>query len=117
MRSNKGQALLEFVLILPVLLFLFLGIIDFGRIIYEMNRLESITNDAVDLYEKESLSTEQIESELRDNYDINLKLEVNIDSSNTTIRLSRSLKLLTPGLGIALENPYIVEVKRVINNE
>ena len=75
-RSNKGQALLEFILILPVFLMLFLGIIDFGRIIYEKNRLESISNEVVDFIKNDKLSTEKIELELKKNYDIPLNLSV-----------------------------------------
>jgi Flp pilus assembly protein TadG len=37
MKSEKGQAAVEFALVLPILLLLILGIIDFGRILYSMN--------------------------------------------------------------------------------
>ena len=36
--NRKGQALIEFVLILPVLIMLIFGFIDLGRIILENNR-------------------------------------------------------------------------------
>lgn len=34
MRSQKGQSLVEFALIIPVLVFLLLGIVDFSRILH-----------------------------------------------------------------------------------
>jgi len=116
-RSNKGQALLEFILILPVFLMLFLGIIDFGRIIYEKNRLESISNEVVDFIKNDKLSTEKIELELKKNYDIPLNLSVERKEVNTIIKLSLEIDVLTPGLGIAIPDPYIIEVSRVIHSE
>jgi len=38
-RNSKGQALVEFALLLPVLLLLILGIIEFGRAFYMKNTL------------------------------------------------------------------------------
>ncbi|MGJ7919181.1 TadE/TadG family type IV pilus assembly protein [Neobacillus sp. LXY-4] len=55
MRSEKGQSLVEFALVLPVLLLLLFGIVDFGRIFHayltidqagrEAARVASIGND------------------------------------------------------------------------
>ena len=47
MKNNKGQALVEFVIILPVMLLLIFSIIDFGIVIYEKNNLENVISDAV----------------------------------------------------------------------
>lgn len=117
MRSNKGQALLEFVLILPVFLLFLLGMIDFGRIIYEKNRLESMTNDVVDLINNGVLSDAEIEARLEENYKIPLNLVVERGTDDIVIKLSKMIDVLTPGLGIAIPDPYIVEVSRVIVNE
>jgi Flp pilus assembly protein TadG len=42
-RRRPGQSLVEFALILPVLLLIFMGIVDFGRVIYAYN---SVSNAA-----------------------------------------------------------------------
>jgi len=42
-RSSRGQGLVEFALILPVLILIFMGIVDFGRAIYAYN---SVSNAA-----------------------------------------------------------------------
>lgn len=116
-KSNKGQALLEFVLILPILLLFIMAIIDLGTIIYEKNRLENIANDAVDLVSNNDLSDDQIEKKLRQNYKIPLNLTVDRKKVNVIIKLNKEVDVITPGLGIAIPDPYIVETSRVINNE
>lgn len=46
MRSEKGQAAVEFALVLPILLLLIFGIIDFGRVLYTKNALTSLSQEA-----------------------------------------------------------------------
>ena len=41
MRNNRGQALVEFILILPVFLMIILCMIDFGKIFYEKYALQN----------------------------------------------------------------------------
>ncbi|MDD2469921.1 MAG: TadE/TadG family type IV pilus assembly protein [Bacilli bacterium] len=117
MRSNKGQALLEFILILPIFLLFLLAIIDFGRIIYEKNRLEGVASDVVDLVNNGVLSDAEIENKLEEYYNMPLALMIERKEVNTIINISREIDVLTPGLGIAISDPYVVEVIRVINNE
>jgi hypothetical protein len=116
-RSNKGQALIEFVLILPILLLFILGIIDLGCIIYEKTRLENITSEAIDLINNTTLSEKDIEQHLEQNYDIPLKVNIESGVEDTVVTLSREIDVMTPGLGLAISDPYKVEARRVINNE
>lgn len=46
MRSEKGQAAVEFALVLPILLMLIFGIIDFGRVLYTKSALTSLSQEA-----------------------------------------------------------------------
>ena len=56
MKMNcKGQALIEFVIILPVLIMLIFGFIDLGRIILENNKLENLTTNVINRYEKNKI--------------------------------------------------------------
>jgi len=41
MKNNKGQALVEFIIILPIFLLLIISIIDFGNIISKKYSLEN----------------------------------------------------------------------------
>ena len=50
MRNKKGQALVEFVIILPIFIFMLLAIIDVGKIIFIQNRLENKMSNVLDLY-------------------------------------------------------------------
>ena len=45
--DKKGQALVEFVIIMPIIMMLLFVIIDFSNIFYQKNHLENITNDIV----------------------------------------------------------------------
>ena len=40
-RASRGQTLVEFALVLPVFLLVFMGIVDFGRAIYTYNTLSN----------------------------------------------------------------------------
>ena len=53
MKNNRGQALIEFVLILPVLLLLIFTLIDFGRIIVCKSHLEGVMNEVSSLSDEE----------------------------------------------------------------
>jgi TadE-like protein len=44
-RRSRGQALVEFSLVLPVFIFVLLGIFDFGRIVWARNSLENAARE------------------------------------------------------------------------
>ncbi len=113
--NKKGQALVEFVIILPILLCILFAMIDFGMIIYNKNRLESKINDVVDMV-KNNESDEQIEKFINEdtNRETNYKV---IKDENITVKLSSSIDIITPGLNIILDNPYEVSASRVIYEE
>ena len=68
--NNKGQALVEFVLILPVLLLILLVVVDFGNLLYSKNKLENDSADIVRIIKNES------NIELKNEYpDIKVKVE------------------------------------------
>ncbi len=110
--SSKGQALLEFVLILPILLLLFLSMFDIGKILYEKNRLEGILNDVVIMYYNGQKDI--IENEIINNYN---DIEIEFDTKNNIIYLGKSIDIIAPGLNLVLNNPYEIKVSRVVVNE
>ena len=45
--SRRGQALVEFALVLPIFILLLVGIFDFGRAIYAYNTISNAAREAV----------------------------------------------------------------------
>ena len=111
MKNNKGQALVEFILILPVILAILLVIIDLGKIFNEKNTLENTSIDIIELY-KNGKSIEEIKNKYND-----ISITTNIDNNYLTIKLKKEIEIITPGLNIVLDNPYPIEVERVVYYE
>lgn len=111
MKMNKGQALVEFIIILPVALLLVLGIIDFGNIIYKKYTLENDLDTVVDLYQND-------QAQAMNDYVTKNNLSLNIDSGEeyVTVSISKRVRVYTPGLGQIINNPFSIETKRVIYN-
>ena len=109
--DKRGQALIEFVLILPVFLFLILAVYDFGMIFMKQNELESNSSDVVLLYESGKTVTE-----INNLYNP-VVVVVSVDNEYTEIKVSDKLKLVTPGFNRIFGNPYEITVKRYIYNE
>lgn len=109
--NRKGQALVEFVLILPVFILILFAIVDFGTILSKKNELE---NDSIDivLLINNGTNIDEIKSKYSD-LDIDLK-----DADKyTEIKITKSINIITPGLNLILGNPYKVIVERVIPND
>ena len=108
MKNKKGQALIEFILILPVLLLILFMVIDFGKIILCKNHLENTLSNVVTLKENNGDINRYLS---QDEYKITYKIEDN------KIILETKLDLITPGLKNILKNPYKVIVERRIIDE
>ena len=111
MKNNKGQALVEFILILPVILAILLVIIDLGKIFNEKNTLENTSIDIIELY-KNGKSIDEIKNKYND-----ISITTNIENNYLTLKLKKEIEIITPGLNIVLDNPFIVEVERVVYYE
>ena len=108
MNINKGQALVEFVIILPILFIILFGIIDYGRIIYEKEKLENVISDIIYMI-KSNKDLNEIK-EIYDNYHISYSYE----KDYINIIISKDINIIAPGLSLMLDNPYKIESKRVI---
>ncbi len=107
--NNKGQALVEFVLIIPVFLFIALGMVDFGNILHQKYQLENDLDVVTDLYQENKIDD-------INNYVSLKKLSINYGHDNefVNIKLSKKVNITTPGLNLILKNPYYVTVERHI---
>lgn len=111
--QKKGQALIEFLIILPVLIFLILGIVDVGKIITIKNQLENDMDYVIDAYQKNQ-TFEEIENEIKKK---KIKIEINVQRDVIKILLKKETSILTPGLNFVFSNPYDVVIERAILNE
>lgn len=109
--NRKGQALVEFVLILPILILLLLAIVDFGNILYNKNKLENISSDIVQQV-KNGDDVTKIQSIYK-----NIELTTtSYQEEYQKISIQEKVNVLTPFLDKIIGNPYIISVERVIKN-
>ena len=113
--NKKGQALVEFVIVLPIMIFILLAAIDVGKIFYFSNKLENKINDVIEMYENnesESKIKKIIDNDIKD-----VKLVKTDSEKYTTVELTKKVSRITPGLNLILKNPYELKAKRMIYNE
>lgn len=109
--NNKGQALVEFVLILPVFIFILFAVYDIGMIFSKKNSLENDSSDIIELYN----SGKEI-YEIEDMYK-NLNISITEEDEYKKIVIEDKVKLITPGFNLIFGNPYKINVERYIVNE
>ena len=114
--NKKGQALVEFILVLPVLVLLIFALFDIGRIIMTKNHLENKMTECIDLASSGE-SIDSINAYLDKDKGYNMTFSI-IEGEYNMYRLEASIKLMTPGLKRILSNPYKVSLeRRVINGQ
>lgn len=113
--NRAGQALVEFVIILPIFIFMIFAVIDLGKILYFQNNLESKMDEVITSYETLK-SVDEIEKKLYLEEDY-ISLEVKNDNQYVEFKLARETDIITPGLNLIFGNPYDVTVKRVVYYE
>ena len=114
-QDKKGQALVEFVIILPVLIMIIFCLIDFGKIFYVKNDLESIMDRSISMYD----NNENIE-EIKQYVDKNIseaQFSIKYDNHDVIFEIGKKVDIFTPGLNLILGDPYITSVKRTVPNE
>lgn len=107
--NRKGQALVEFVLILPIFLLILFVIVDFGSIFYNRYELQNQSADMVRMIK----NGDNIDG-IYDNVDIDIS---GYKDDYKKITISKKIKLITPFLDRIMGNPYLIEVERVIPDD
>ena len=109
MKNNKGQALVEFIIVLPILLLLIMCIIDLGNIFVKKYSIENDMDVIYDMYRANN-NTEI------NNYVKEKELEINYekDGEFVIINLSKTTKINTPILNNILGHDYKIEVSKTI---
>ena len=113
--NKRGQALVEFVIILPIFIFMLFATIDIGKILYFTNKIENKLDDVISMYEKNN-TTEDIKTNLAQ--DIK-KTDLKIIKEETYVEfiIIKKIDIITPGLNLIFNDPYELKTKRVIYNE
>jgi len=109
--NKKGQALVEFVLILPIFIFLVFVIYDFGMIFSVKNSLEDSCSDIIMMY-KNGKTLEQIRGMYPD-----LDISISDETDYHKVDVGDKIKLITPGFNRIFGNPYHVSVGRYVPYE
>lgn len=90
--NNKGQSLVMFICLLPILLLIVLAIVDVSRMVIEKNKLNNINNIAISYYsshKEDDDVTERIISLVKRN-DENI-INVRINKDKNTIYLDKKI--------------------------
>lgn len=109
MKNNKGQALVEFIMILPILILFVMAIFDFGNILFKKNEMNDILDNIVLLYENGK--KDKIDSFSKEN---NVEFSIDEKEEFVTIKITKKIEINTPGVSNILGNPYKIEESRTI---
>lgn len=112
MKSVKGQALVEFIIIAPIFIMMMMAVVDLGNVIYKKYQLENDLDYVVDLYRENKAN--EIKTYSNDN---DFRVNIINNDETTTIELSKNVAIYTPILNIIMDNPYKITVDRVIYSE
>ena len=107
MKDNKGQALIEFIMILPLILLILMYIIEFGRITLKKHELESNLDLIVELYEEKKQP--ELNTYLENN---NITINYRKQNELTTIEISKNINSNVPLINRIIGNN--ITTKRTI---
>jgi TadE-like protein. len=109
MLNKKGQALIEFILIMPIFFIIIMGLFDFGNILYQRYQLENKMDYIVDLYDQgNKLEMNEYTSENE------LMLITDSKKDYTVITLKKEININTPFVSLIIGEKYSVETSKVV---
>lgn len=110
--NNKGQALVEFILIVPIFVLILLAIIDVTNIAVNKYKLEDNLNMVVELYQNKE--TNDLVSYIHKN---KLTVDYNINDKYLNIEVKKFVSIKTPILNNILGKNMALKASRTIYNE
>ena len=123
-KRKDGQAMVEFALVLPVLILLICGIIDFGWIFGNQIIVNNATREAArytaihynDSTTYDVALTQDVIERKAENLDTP-SVTINIDGEEIIIRTQGTIPILTPFTSIFLGDNYTMRAKSVMRME
>ena len=110
--KEKGQALVEFILILPLIILILVCLIDIGNIYIEKYNLTNDLDTVTELYQNKQ------ENELKTYIaQKHLIYQDTKENTLTKIAIKKQLDITSPLLKKALGKKYTIEIDRTIYNE
>lgn len=110
MKNNKGQALVEFIIIMPILIMLFVSIFDMGIIMLNKYKLENELDTIISYYNN---NDEDVMNAYASSKDISIyKQRKNNNMIN--IKISYDLELNTPLIKKIMGDNFKIETDRTI---
>lgn len=109
MKENRGQALVEFIIIIPVLVLVISALIDFGNIIYQKYQLEGELDLVTDMYQNNEL--DKMNTYVSD---INASIKIEKDNQFITVILTKDVNINTIILNNVIGQKYPISVKKSI---
>ena len=113
--NRKGQALVEFVIIMPIFIFIVIAVFDISNIIMKKYELQNDVTTVSALYEEGK--EEQVMAYVNK---IGAKLKYETNDSYNEITLSKKVNVLTPIVRQALGKSYEIKAHKMVviqNNE
>lgn len=104
-KNKKGQALVEFVIILPVLLLIVISMVDFGNLLYQKYQLEQNLEYVSDLYLANDTNALDQEKQR-----LNIKTEE--DGNFVKLSIEKKIKMSSPILRRILGDNYSITTSR-----
>ena len=107
--NKKGQALVEFILVLPILLLIIISMIDIGNIFLKKFDLNNDLETVATLYENGDMTNlnNYLEEE-------NINLSENSKDDMITLTLSQKVSICTPVIKQVLGNEYEIKTSKTI---
>ena len=110
--NKKGQALIEFILIMPVFMIIVMSLIDIGNIYMKKYELNNDLQIVEQMYQNNNIQKVALYTANK-----NVTIEEEINDDLITIKLKKRLKINAPILTNILGNDYIIETEKTFYKE
>ena len=97
--NNKGQSLVLFIMIIPILLLIMVFVYDMGMLLYEKDRLSNTVNMAMDYaLDNKEVSDEEIRDLINKNMTKEVDIKIDRNDDNITIEVIEEVSFIFSNL-------------------